>query len=638
MYKGILALDNLPLSVEEVEKCSFRMSEDAGDWKPFFSTDHAAVFFEDTSGGCRDTSNEKTVVVRNQLLIAGVVELHNRAELAEKVHSSAGIPVSGVSDLELVLQAYEKWDENCVRHFLGNFSFAIWDCGKKRFFAVVDHVGIESLYFQIKFQKYVLLSNSFSVLAKNNPAPPDNEFVLSYLLHCFQQTDRTNIDGISILPPGSYLKIDKGKLSVKRYWNPDVKENIERKRVSKDAAEQLKELMIEAVRCRVEVPGPVGIMLSGGLDSSSLACIAQKVLSSQGRTLLGFSKVLPPNLVSGIVGEERFIQAVERHLDLKVYYVDEMTITTQERLEEYFEFSQCFPFNPFPFLTQPLAEMVYLRGCRTVLNGFGGDETVSTFGLSSLALLFKYRYWGEFLENLNSYRKVNSLPMSQVFRGKVLPPLLPESVKMLYRKIRRREKKIYLGNRFVRQSVLHDTNAGRFLEKHIGYIDGRYLDPREELFDLIQSTYFRPILQFYDCFGKMIGIKYENPFLDKRIIEFMLTVHPKEYLTGGWPRSLIRRSMRGVLPEEVRMRSCKTPFNVGVPISKCLLESEELILQVLSQKSSGVWEIIDRAKLEQEYMVVKNAVAHGSPETCGWLAEEVGRCINVAAFYQWKGI
>ncbi len=96
--------------------------------------------------------------------------------------------------------------------------------------------------------------------------------------------------------------------------------------------------------------------------------------------------------------------------------------------------------------------------------------------------------------------------------------------------------------------------------------------------------------------------------------------------------------MRGVLPEEVRMRSCKTPFNVGVPISKCLLESEELILQVLSQKSSGVWEIIDRAKLEQEYMVVKNAVAHGRPETCGWLAEEVGRCINVAAFYQWKGI
>ena len=176
-----------------------------------------------------------------------------------------------------ILNAYQKWGDDCVHHLFGDFAFAIWDDRKQRYFCARDHFGVKPFYYTHIDNEFAF-SSSLNELRLNPRVSNElNEIAVGdYLLFGVNQNLSTTIfKDIQRLPPGHTLTIDKGSITKRRYWTPDPSAEV-RFRDPRSYVERFSELLAQAVRDRV-TNDRVAISMSGGLDSTSLAAIARSL-------------------------------------------------------------------------------------------------------------------------------------------------------------------------------------------------------------------------------------------------------------------------------------------------------------------------------------------------------------------------
>jgi asparagine synthase (glutamine-hydrolysing) len=202
--------------------------------------------------------------------------LDARDELIAKLEANG-------SDAELILLAYEKWGDDCVKHLIGDFAFAIWDSSKQRYFCARDHFGVKPFYFTHIDNRFVF-SSSLNELRVSNTL---NEIAVGdYLLFGVNQDLSTTIfKDIQRLKPGHTLTVTNGSIAVKPYWTPEPSNEV-RFRDPESYVGRFSELLSRAVKDRVDTDR-VAISMSGGLDSTSLAAIARE----QGKDVHGFAVV-----------------------------------------------------------------------------------------------------------------------------------------------------------------------------------------------------------------------------------------------------------------------------------------------------------------------------------------------------------
>jgi len=207
------------------------------------------------------------------------------------------------SDAELILQAYEKWGNDCVKHLIGDFAFAIWDSRRQRYFCARDHFGVKPFYF-------THIDNDFAFSSSLNDLRPRvsntlNEIAVGdYLLFGVNQDLSTTIfKDIQRLKPGHTLTVANGSITVKPYWTPEPSSEV-RFRDPESYVERFSELLSLAVKDRVDTDR-VAISMSGGLDSTSLAALARE----QGKDVHGFAVVYD----SLIPDEERHYSTLAAH-------------------------------------------------------------------------------------------------------------------------------------------------------------------------------------------------------------------------------------------------------------------------------------------------------------------------------------
>jgi asparagine synthase (glutamine-hydrolysing) len=215
----------------------------------------------------------------------------------------------------LILDAYEKWGEDCVKHLFGDFAFAIWDERKQRYFCARDHFGIKPFYFTHIDNEFAF-STSLNEL-RLNPRVSNtlNEIAVGdYLLFGVNQDLSTTIfKDIQRLPPGHTLTVANGSLKIQRYWSAEPSTEV-RFRNPESYVERFSELLEQAVRDRVTTDR-VGISMSGGLDSTSLAAIAH----SQDKDVHAFAVVY----ASLIPDEERHYSTLAaNHLEIPITHVN----------------------------------------------------------------------------------------------------------------------------------------------------------------------------------------------------------------------------------------------------------------------------------------------------------------------------
>jgi len=565
---GLYYLDGRPAGREDLE----RMVDTLAHRGP----DGAAVWCEDSAGlGHRmlhttpESLHEKLPLVSadRDLAITSDARIDNRGDL----FSALGIdrPQEEVCDSELILKAYEKWGEQCPERLLGDFAFAIWDKRNKKFFCARDQIGVKPFYYYRSPRLFAFASEIKALLCLPEVPRRLNEArVAEYLVKTFEDKAVTFYESILRLPPANTMSVGPGHASTRTYWALDPWHEI--KMGSDDEyAEAFRDIFTEAVRCRLRSAFPVGSMLSGGLDSSSIVCVARDLLSQiNGQRLHTFSLIFDDVPESD---ERPYINAVlakgglEPHLvrgDQKSPLADLDKVLWHH--DEPFPAPNLIPFNE-------LNKAAQQHNVRVVLYGEGGDQAIG----------FGFGYFSELTRACRLITLARELiPLFGndkrlawfLLRGYIILPLLPEPALRALRALRRRSHKALLPGALVNPAFAERIGLSEPTRSWRRTESGRFRTERElHLEDLDYGK--EPLgLEILDKTCAAFNQSPRYPFYDRRLLEFCLALPSDQNIRHGYTRTVLRRAMTGMLPDKVRYRVTKGDSNPNS--TYCLLKYE----------------------------------------------------------------
>ena len=270
------------------------------------------------------------------------------------------------SDAELILHAYEKWGDDCVKHLIGDFAFAIWDGRKQRYFCARDHFGVKPFYFTHIDNDFAFSSSLNELRLNPRVSNTLNEIAVGdYLLFGVNQDLSTTIfKDIQRLKPGHTLIVANGSITVKPYWKPEPSNEV-RFRDPSSYVERFSELLSRAVKDRVTTDR-VAISMSGGLDSTSLAAIACEQLKDVHGFAVVYDSLIPDE-------ERHYSTLAAEHLGIPITHL------SADRYSLFDEQAPGEMDQPEPFLISPLTGQFndLLRLCAdfspVALTGYDGD-------------------------------------------------------------------------------------------------------------------------------------------------------------------------------------------------------------------------------------------------------------------------
>lgn len=484
----------------------------------------------------------------------------NRDELRRTL-LGRGIALRNRSDAELVLRAYETWGEDCPDRIIGEFVFFIWDARRRRLFGARDAAGTRHFYFHGGNGWFCFASEIKGLLALGRIENRLNESrLLDYLAVEFDRDDEvgTFYHGISRLPAGHAMLVTERGARTWRYWNPgDLAAN--RFASLDECAEAYLEQLRVAVKCRLRSTGPVGAMLSGGLDSSSIVGLIRKEFRAElGRPLKTFS----------MVREDRENCADWQGIQemLKDGWIDATIIDSGIAR------SVCSAYlggladsnEPFSYSGGIFDSCVYesarAAGCRVVLDGMAGDLLFYDHD-RSMDVIVGRRMYGKVPAILAAYRRHNIGRGLRPLVRRILAEGLPEWLRAACQNLSDR-RELMAGSKEMPGDNLrrmHPGLARRFLAEKKAR--RRHAAARVRLED-DQGTHARNFTSGLLSFGHEVngqmalsrGVEPRSPFSDRRMIEFAIRMPVEAKLFAGWYKHVARKSMLGILPERVRWR------------------------------------------------------------------------------------
>jgi asparagine synthase (glutamine-hydrolysing) len=570
------------------------------------------------------------------VVLTADARIDNRNELID-ILELRDRPAEKITDSQLILSAYEKWGENCPQYLLGDFAFAIWDERRQTIFCARDHFGIKPLYYCLQRGRVFCFASEIKTLLSLPEIPRRvNEVrIADYLYPMLEDKSITAYEGIFRLPPAQTLTVNaRGDIQLQTYWSLQV-ENELQFASDEDYAAAFRDIFTEAVRCRVRSAFPVGSQLSGGLDSSSVTCVARNLLQAEGEQLHTFSDVYDdvPEC-----DERPFMNEVLAQGGVTPHYIH------PDRLGPLSEWENMFPADEEPCLVGANAYLVWesnrqtaKTGVRVVLDGFDGDTTVShgtgyfaelarqgkwatfaaeaqaisqhfdttptsmlyRFGLSYLEELARQWKWIAFFKaarGMGQHFKIRSY--TKLFLRHGLKPIIPQGLLRIWHALRGHnpasEKETSIAPQFARRIGISDRD--RLFHKN----DRPITSDVEEQLQAFKSGCFTLVLEQVDRAAAAFSLEFRHPFMDKRLIEFCMAVPASQKLHQGWTRMIMRRAMQDILPEAIQWRGGKTDLSANC-FHGLLKFNRELMDEVVRTELKTIETYIDVQAFQESY-------------------------------------
>lgn len=520
--------------------------------------------------------------------------IDNRSELIHSCGLSG--PAGDIADSELILAAYERWGESCVEKLVGDFSFAIWDARKHHIFCARDHLGIKPFFYYRSGEYFAFATEIKALLALPRVPRSLNESRIGHhLLGYFEDRASTFFQGILRLPPAHTLTVRPHKLELRQYWKADASAEIRR---SSDAqyAEEFLAIFSEAVHCRLRSVPPVGSLLSGGLDSSSIACMARNQLQD-GRSgpLHTFSAVFNGFPESD---ERSYIDSVLQSGGFIPHFFDGETVNPLTNLETVLgDLDETFHGGDLTLMRMFFAS-AKKEGVRVMLDGLGGDEVIS-HGTRYLGELLRAGNWPEFGRQASSLAHTLNPDPSSLYRQHLQPYFLELKQQRKFWTLGKALLQIphelhepvprFVGDYALRPLVhkwkrsfgpgsqrdqasapAEDSLLDQDFAQSVGLQEWRLRTQisdaargrtaREDHCHRINSGRLWLAVEELGRAAAPYGVEPRYPQLDKRLVEFSLALPLSQKLSQGWSRAILRRAMNHVLPEHVRWRAGKAVF------------------------------------------------------------------------------
>lgn len=550
-----------------------------------------------------------------RLIITADARIDNRDELIDTLDLRANSfdalanPVfsqsSTITDSAIILAAYERWGERCVDHLLGDFAFVIWDNARQTLFCARDPMGVKPFFYCCNMRSFAFASEIKGVLAAHESTPHINELKIADLLAGITaDSEATIYADIKRLPAAHTLTVTDGHLTKQRYWLPDPEREL---RLDSDEAyaEAFRSLFAEAVHCRTRSAFPIGSLLSGGLDSSSIACTARSFLLQHKKPALAtFSAIFPdlPSVELKHIDERCFIDQVLATGGFSPAMICADQISPIGALDSMLWHQDEPFFAPNMYIHWAIYRAAQAQGVRIMLDGIDGDSTVS-HGWEYLPDLARSGRWLRLALEAYAAGQRYGVHTHQLVWSMALKPLIDEVTTRL---------RPSSHNWLVGPTINRDFARRMQLEQRVYELEGAAppAHARKQHWRGITSPFMTRLMDLTDKAASAFGIDARYPFFDRRLIEFCLAVPADQKIRKGIDRWLMRRAMAGILPEQVQRRQIKA--DLGLSFRRRLLEYErESIEAVIINDPERISPFFDIRELQTAYnRYTNNAIAH----------------------------
>jgi asparagine synthase (glutamine-hydrolysing) len=497
---------------------------------------------------------------QGRLFITADARIDNRDELLAALSDEFREPAA--TDAEIILSAYRKWGEECPSRLLGDFAFAIWDNRQRRLFCACDPMGVKSLYYHVTARTVSFASEIKALLALPDVPRRLNEMrVAEYLTTLFEDRSGTFYRDIFRLPGAHSLTVTAEDLRLRQYWTLDPGKEL-RLRSDGEYVEAFRDLFLEAVRCRTRSAFPVGAALSGGLDSSSIACAARNVKPSQTGPLRTYSLIFPglPQEALPQIDERPFIQSILDTGGFQPTMIEADRLSPMHQIEKMHFHLDHANYAPNLYLHWAMYDSARRQGVRVFLDGFDGDATVS-HGFERLAEMAQTGRWfalGREIKLLSKNHLAGVRPR-RIFKEYCVKPLSPRWVHLAAHRLHGRSREAGSQNIFISSELKRRTDiverARALLEPQIRWTLRR--TARENHWMSLNQALYAYTLEVADKASAAFGIEARYPFFDRRLMEFCLAIPAEQKLAHGWNRWVQRRAMQQILPPEIQWRPRK---------------------------------------------------------------------------------
>lgn len=499
-------------------------------------------------------------VNNNRFTITADARIDNRDELLIKL----GITKEDANlmpDSTLIVKAYEKYREDCVKHLIGDFAFAIWDDEEQKLFCARDHMGVKPFFYYHDDNAFIFASEKKGILSVNGVDSSINDDYLYTLLvsPTDQPADKTLYKKINRLRPAHSLSVSIGRKAPRmaKYWTLDLYNEIKRPKYE-DYCSELEHYFKTAVNCRLRSAYGIAAELSGGLDSSGVTCVASRLLRQRGQNLSVFSNTFAIQAdinETNITTERTYLDAVIAQYNITDF--EYLTNTYWDNPIDEADFN--LRVNEGPEMSDllwqlPIKQRAMQKGLRTILSGFGGDEMVTNRGRHFIVDLWHKR---KYLEIARQIRKPKHPQLLQLFLNDVF---MERYIGLKYR-FGYLSKPLKAVDEFYNVPRRFLINTHKNIKISSDYYSERFKSYRHYLASIMLKTSVYNRFEIETRYGLYYKIESRFPMADIRLIQFYLSI-PNELKYGyNASRKLYKNSLKGYLPSLLYNKEDKTGPN-----------------------------------------------------------------------------
>jgi asparagine synthase (glutamine-hydrolysing) len=465
-------------------------------------------------------------------------EIYNFRDLRKELED-AGVRFISHSDTEVILAAYRVWGESCLTRLGGMFAFALWDAPRKRLLLARDPMGIKPLYYHQSEQTFIFASEVRTLLRTGLvPRKADPTGVLSFLAFGSVYEPWTIVEGVKAVPPGHVLTVENGSVSSREYWSPLPPSGIA-------TADRLPAILRDAVLSHLVSDVPVGVFLSGGIDSSALVA----VLSHHGVRANTFSLVFAEEEFN----EGQYSREVARRFGAEHH---EIPVSQQDTLAVLPE-ALCAMDQPTidGINTYLVSAKTRAAGVKVALTGLGADEMFA--GYSNFRRVPRMEVFSKRFGRLPRLARRPLAAFVALFAGKgdrsrKLAELATghDSIVHPYFLVRA------LFGAAEREALVHagweaaERSLASVLQQSV--TQSSTLDPVNRVSYLESHCYMRnTLLRDSDFMSMAHGLELRVPFLDRTLVEACFRIPGYKKLQGDLPKGLLLASLGVELPREI---------------------------------------------------------------------------------------
>jgi asparagine synthase (glutamine-hydrolysing) len=559
---GLVAFDRLHLDDRDRvtrmrDVLAHRGPDDAG----VFADERAALAHRrlsivDLAGGHQPLANET-----NSVWIVFNGEIYNHQDVRAELESR-GHQYQTRSDTETIVHAYEQWGDNVVDHLRGMFAFAVWDAPRRRLLLARDRLGVKPLYWAIAQGRLLFASEIKGILESGLVRPEANEPALPELLGTrYLSGTETLFRGIHRLQPGHTLIFEKGTVVIHRYWDIPVGRPSGELAPLADAAlvARFRELLEESVRIRLMADVPLGMFLSGGLDSSAIAAVRARLID---RPLQTFSVAFNQRAFSELDYARQVSTAIKA--DAHEIVIDD---------EDFFGALPGLIWHEDEPLAHPSSVPLYFVSAlarehvKVVLTGEGSDELLAGYGKYPRALA-----------NWSAGGAYGVIP--GVVRAWIADRVVPN----LPGRVGRYAKRSFLAMSRTPEAMFFDNFAAMGLQRQGALLAPSFAElatperaygasrmffdapngqstTLDRLLYTDMKTYLVELLMKQDQMSMAASIESRVPFLDHQLVEFAAGLPGRMKLRGLTTKWILREAVRDILPPAILTRK-----KMGFPV------------------------------------------------------------------------